>query len=496
MNFKKYLIVLALMLSNGLLFANHWTPNASSFEDNTTLTGIIQIDGVEQHSAALEVGVFCGSDCRGTALPTFFPPTQRHVVQITIFGENGDQLSFKLFDHDTNQELSLTSPDAVTFNSNGYGTLTSPYVLNFTGNANSYVITAEANPSEGGTVSGDGTFVSGSTCTLTATPNNGYQFNGWTENGNTVSASSEYTFTVDADRNLVAQFSLQGYHWTPNASSFEDNTTLTGIIQIDGVEQHSAALEVGVFCGSDCRGTALPTFFPPTQRHVVQITIFGENGDQLSFKLFDHDTNQELSLTSPDPITFNSNGYGTLTNPYVLNFTSSQTAQTQTTECSQGWNWYSTYIEMDGETGLQMLEESLGSNALVIKSQGKFTTYENGVWSGTLETISNADSYMIQIANDCSIEINGMVANPGQQIITLHSGWTWMGYPVDTCQSLESAFAGMTPCEGDVIKSQNSFAIFVNGVWVGTMDTLEPGKGYMYLSNNPDTVTFSFPVDN
>ncbi len=67
-------------------------------------------------------------------------------------------------------------------------------------------ITAEISPEGSGTVSGTGTFVGGNTCTLTATANEGYIFQNWTENGNVVSTDAAYTFTVNGDRNLIANF--------------------------------------------------------------------------------------------------------------------------------------------------------------------------------------------------------------------------------------------------------------------------------------------------
>ena len=70
----------------------------------------------------------------------------------------------------------------------------------------SYIITATANPTEGGTVSGAGTYEMGTTCTLTATANEGYTFQNWTENGEVVSTEAEYSFTVTGDRTLVANF--------------------------------------------------------------------------------------------------------------------------------------------------------------------------------------------------------------------------------------------------------------------------------------------------
>ena len=71
----------------------------------------------------------------------------------------------------------------------------------------SSIITVTVNPSEGGTVSGGGTYQHGQQCTLTAVANADYSFSNWTEDGIQVSTSANYTFTVDGNRNLVANFS-------------------------------------------------------------------------------------------------------------------------------------------------------------------------------------------------------------------------------------------------------------------------------------------------
>jgi len=68
------------------------------------------------------------------------------------------------------------------------------------------LITAAANTSDYGSVAGVGNYVIGSSCTLTATPASGYAFSNWTENGNVVSSSATYTFTVSSTRTLVANF--------------------------------------------------------------------------------------------------------------------------------------------------------------------------------------------------------------------------------------------------------------------------------------------------
>ena len=144
------------------------------------------------------------------------------------------------FDYGTNCTLTATANAGYTFQNwtkNGEVVSTSPsfnvtvtenaaYVANF--QLNSYAITASANPTEGGTVTGGGTFDYGTNCTLTATANTGYTFQNWTKNGEVVSTSANYSFTVTEAANFVANFQLNSYTITANASPAAGGTVTGG----------------------------------------------------------------------------------------------------------------------------------------------------------------------------------------------------------------------------------------------------------------------------
>lgn len=102
------------------------------------------------------------------------------------------------------QNGSVVSTNAnYTFTVNGNRTL----VANFTvSQPQQYNVSVSASPSNGGSVSGGGTYTQGTSCTVSATPNSGYTFNNWTENGTVVSSSTNYSFTVNGNRTLVANF--------------------------------------------------------------------------------------------------------------------------------------------------------------------------------------------------------------------------------------------------------------------------------------------------
>ena len=106
-----------------------------------------------------------------------------------------------------------------------------------------YQIEASANPSNAGSVSGAGTYSHGSTATLTATANTGYAFVHWTKNGNVVSTSASYSFTVTESAAYVAHFTSGTHHVTTSITPFNSGQT-TGA----GVYAH----------GAQCTVTATP----------------------------------------------------------------------------------------------------------------------------------------------------------------------------------------------------------------------------------------------
>lgn len=104
-------------------------------------------------------------------------------------------------------------------------TETAAFVAHF--QIKSYTITIAANPNNGGTVDGGGTYEYGQSCTVHATEANGYHFVNWTENDGQVSSSAEYTFIVTGDRDLVANFSAEDYIISVEIEP-EEGGTVTG----------------------------------------------------------------------------------------------------------------------------------------------------------------------------------------------------------------------------------------------------------------------------
>lgn len=166
----------------------------------------------------------------------------------------------------------------------------------------------------------------------------------------------------------------------------------------------------------------------------------------------------------------------------------------QTTTLNEGWNWYSTYLEINGKDGLTRLQNSMNGKAEQIKSQMAFSSYESGNWFGLLENARTEDMYMIKMSEDTEINLSGNIADPSEHPITLNQNWTWFGYILNENMSLKEGLVNFTPNDGDYIKSQSGFNTYYNGNWYGEIILdFEVGKGYMYKNTSDAAKTLVYP---
>lgn len=93
-------------------------------------------------------------------------------------------------------------------------------------------INVSCNPSQGGNAEGNGTFAEGVEHLVKASANEHYVFKNWTENGQSLSTSPQYSFVVERNRTLVANFSVKQYHIKATANP-ENGGTIDGLGDYD-----------------------------------------------------------------------------------------------------------------------------------------------------------------------------------------------------------------------------------------------------------------------
>lgn len=99
--------------------------------------------------------------------------------------------------------------------------------------------------------------------------------------------------------------------------------------------------------------------------------------------------------------------------------------------------------------------------------------------------------YKVRLQNPQQLKLIGPKVDVNDFKFEIKENWNWLPYPLSQNVQLPQALANYNPTEGDVIKSQNLFAIYDNrNGWVGTLRFLQEGKGYMINSANEQEFTY------
>ena len=233
---KKTIITITCLIFVCALFGQsqvtHWT-QPMNYQSNMNVNSIIFMEDVEQNSMDLEIGAFCGNECRGCALPSGIVEGHTLYLLTISANTNGEAIIFRLFDHQSNRELSYECTETLTFTADMVlGAYPDFYPFHFT-------------PAE----------------------------------------------------------PPQSTHWT-QPMNFQSNMSVNSTIFIEGVEQNSEFLEIGAFCGNECRGCALPAGMVDGHALYLLTISANTNGESLSFRLYNHWMGQELPYICTETMTF------------------------------------------------------------------------------------------------------------------------------------------------------------------------------------------------
>lgn len=145
-------------------------------------------------------------------------------------------------------------------------------------------------------------------------PGHGYQYN----SNNT--SNVEFTYP-SATRDADAPTPLPEVNWLANEHKFADNMTFVGLIQLDGHTIESDTLEVGAFCNGEERGSSRALYLKSIDAYRLFLTVQGQDGDTLIFRLYDHKRGKERRIRSRQMELFRAdNHYGSIDRPYPFAF--------------------------------------------------------------------------------------------------------------------------------------------------------------------------------
>lgn len=283
-------------------------------------------------------------------------------------------------------------------------------------------------------------------------------------------------------------------NWKVDPSMYENSMSVIAQLKISDKFSTDQEDMVAAFVDGECVGVASPVYYPRYDAYLVSLDVYANsksNGKSVTFKAWDASTGVIYpSLTSSSKVTFTTNKlYGSVENPLLLE---SNSLQEQSLDLHHGWNWISLNVK-PSDKSVNSVFGDVASESDILKSKSAFAASDGINFSGSLSNASVGSMYKIKMNEEANLTVAGNAVDASKEPVTIKSGWNWIGYNSIVNMSLEDAFAGLTPTDGDMVKGQTGFALYQGYEWVGTLSALTPGKGYMYKSVSPQNRSFTYP---
>ena len=258
-----------------------------------------------------------------------------------------------------------------------------------------------------------------------------------------------------------------------------------------------------------CLGKSNVSFNTITGQSAVYLTVYDTTTVKvpLNFKLWHYQTGKTMVLKASQSISFQSGQiFGSVGDPIVFRTGSSYE---QVLDVNPGWNWISLNVYSDDiRNGLNLLNKFEWQNGDILTDDSDDFTllYMNGQWlsnKGTAiksVTITPTKSYRVKARYSTSVTIPGNIIKQNSlRTVTVENGWNNIGYTPMLNLPIETALAHYYEYaqDGDVVKSQDEFAMFSvtngKGEWSGNLKYMRPGQGYMMKRMGKETVQFIYP---
>lgn len=315
-------------------------------------------------------------------------------------------------------------------------------------------------------------------------------------------------FAYDEKLQLNVRVLAEEPNWEIDPSEFDYSMNIVGRIKVDGNFSEDSYDKLAAFYQGEVRGVVDLQYVASYQEYYAYLTVYSNTvfGEQITFTIWDASQGKmlEASIDTKQSTTFKQNAViGTLGAPSIFE---NRGALYQEIKMNKGWTWVSFNVEDSNFTAINTLTENMNlqtDDRMLSHSPSQLETYykdasnaANSSWSGTISSnggISANKMYKVNFAEQQFLTIKGAPVSIQGWTFPIKTNWNWLAYPLLGSHPVNEALAYFEAEDGDVIKSQNLFAVYdpING-WNGTLTYLQAGQGYMLKSSSDQT--FSYPT--
>ena len=273
----------------------------------------------------------------------------------------------------------------------------------------------------------------------------------------------------------------------------EKSMNVIGAVKIDGVYERDANTMIAASINGKVKGVANLEYLKEYDKYVFFMDVYNyyEDYGAVHFEVWDAD--KGTTYIDLDPVLdFKQDTiHGSIDEPLVLE--PKESVRTSY-PLKKGWNWVSFNITNTYQDRVNTYLHSISGIAEILKSKTTFDTYYSGYgWYGNItwyDGLQNDQMYMVRMKYDANMRLQGAPVSVSDTI-NLKAGWNWLAYLPQENMEINDALAQYDAKHGDVVKGKTGFAIYNQRIgWEGSLNYLEPGKGYKLHTSNNGILTY------
>ncbi|MCG8475500.1 MAG: LamG domain-containing protein [Cytophagales bacterium] len=274
-------------------------------------------------------------------------------------------------------------------------------------------------------------------------------------------------------------------NWTVNPENFRESMNFIGQLQVNGSVSMDVEDRIAAVINGEVRGVAQPVYNQALDRYFVYLDVYHDGNSQpIIFKVWDASTGRTYSNVLPSNVNFTAQAIkGSVTSP--VSFITQDVVE-RTYSLPAGKSFISFNVKKSPSTVDEFFASIKSSLRSVISHElgtalpkSQTVAEDQSQFAGTLTTIDVKKAYYVDLKEAVSFTVSGAQADVSSTSISLKQGWNWISYLPQHGASVTEVMAALNPATGDVVKSHTQFAIYdKNAGWVGSLTSMEPGKGY------------------
>lgn len=288
--------------------------------------------------------------------------------------------------------------------------------------------------------------------------------------------------------------------WSVDPSKYEYNMVVFAQVKIDNVFSNDEKDMLAAFYQGECVGVAHMSYDKTLDMWSAMLTVYSNSSSShhLEYRIWDASNGMMLSATSSETANFvNDKVIGKPNTPVVF---SNGTIKYQNIQLGKGWNWVSFNLSNKGMSELDSYLESgvWGANSIIKNITSGSANYSpnRGSWvmSDSAFKMDNKSMYKIYSDVEQTLSVSGSELDLTSVEIPVNKSWNYISYLPSISMTLKTALSNYDAAEGDLIKSNDGFAMYYGNEWIGSLNSLQPNSGYMLKNTSSTDKTFKYPT--